>query len=70
MQALEFMDDLVEAPLCGGLPMDRERELRAISWSWRTLLTHIETSFLSVVNKPQISRISSAKCLGVMTSTS
>jgi hypothetical protein len=43
LQALEFMDDLVEAPLCGGLPMDREREWRAISWSWRTLLTHIET---------------------------
>jgi hypothetical protein len=43
LQALEFMDDLVEAPLCGGLPMDRKREWRAISWSWRTLLTHIET---------------------------
>jgi len=37
------MEDLVEAPLYGGLLMDREREWRAISWSWRTLLTHIET---------------------------
>ena len=43
LQALEFMEDLVEAPLYGGLPMDRERKWRAISWSWRTLLTHIET---------------------------
>jgi hypothetical protein len=41
LQTLEFMEDLVEAPIYGGLLMDRER--RAISWSWRTLLTHIET---------------------------
>ena len=40
LQTLEFMEDLVEAPIYGGLLMDRER--RAISWSWRTLLTHIE----------------------------
>jgi hypothetical protein len=39
----KFMEDLVEAPLYGGLLMDREREWRAISWTWRTLLTHIET---------------------------
>jgi hypothetical protein len=70
LQTLEFMGDLVEAPLYGGLPMDREREWQAISWSRRTLLTHIDTLFLSVVNKPLISRISSAKCLGGMTSTS
>jgi len=37
------MEDLVEAPLYGGLLMDREREWWAISRSWRTLLTHIET---------------------------
>jgi hypothetical protein len=43
LQTLEFMEDLVEAPLYGGLLMDREREWRAISWSWRTLLIHIET---------------------------